>query len=101
PLPQSATHPLPQSANYVFHLYVSSRSGHVQRILQNLHRLLEQCIDQPYTLKMIDITKNPEQAELDQVTAMPTLVRVSPLPMRRIVGDLEDTDRLLSLLSNP
>lgn len=107
PLPTSLpTHPSPiqptnHSPNYVFHLYLSSRSGNVQRILQNLHRLLEECIDRPYTLKMIDIAKNPEQAELDQVTAMPTLVRVSPLPMRRIVGDLEDADRLLSLLSSP
>ena len=88
--------PYPQG--YVLRLFVSGYSATTQRILQNLHELLEQSLESPYTLKVIDIFKHPEQAELDQVSATPTLVKVHPKPVRRIVGDLEDGNRILHML---
>lgn len=86
-----------RSNSYVLRLFVSSHNANTQRTLHILHQTLEQAVGLPYTLKVIDISKYPEQAELDQVTATPTLMRVSPLPVRRIVGDLEDSSRILSL----
>ena len=83
---------------FVLRLFVSGYSAATQRTLQNLHELLEQSLGCPYTLKVIDIFKHPEQAEADQISATPTLVKVYPRPVRRIVGNLEDADRILHLL---
>ena len=89
------------AAGYVLRLFISGYSATTQRILQNLHRLLEESLGYPYTLKVIDIFKHPEQAEVDQVSATPTLVKVWPRPVRRIVGDLDDPDRILHMLGAP
>jgi circadian clock protein KaiB len=91
----------PHTQGYVLRLFVSGYSSATQRILQNLHQLLEESLGYPYTLKVIDIYKHPEQAELDQVSATPTLVKVYPRPVRRIVGDLDDVDRVLRMLGAP
>lgn len=88
--------PYPQG--YVLRLFVSGYSAATQRILQNLHELLEQSLGSPYTLKVIDIFKHPDQAEADHITATPTLVKVYPKPVRRIAGNLEDADRVLGML---
>jgi circadian clock protein KaiB len=69
-----------------------------ERILQNLHQLLERSLAFPYTLKVIDVLTHPEQAEINQVSATPTLVKVWPHPVRRIVGELDNVDRLLNIL---
>ncbi|MCU0526646.1 MAG: circadian clock KaiB family protein [Elainella sp. Prado103] len=83
---------------YVLRLFVSGNNAATERILQTLHRLLETHLNQPYTLKVIDVHKHPEQAELDQVTATPTLLKVFPRPVRRIVGDLNNPAALLRTL---
>lgn len=83
---------------YVLRLYVSGHTAETEQILLNLHQLLNSSMQTPYTLKVIDIYKNPEQAELDQVAATPTLVRVWPRPVRRIVGKLDDMAKVLQVL---
>jgi circadian clock protein KaiB len=88
------------SQGYVFRLFVAGHSLGTERILQSLHTLLAESLPQPYTLKVIDVLKQPEQAEADQVTATPTLVRVWPQPVRRLVGDLESVDRLMAVLES-
>ncbi|MBW4550003.1 MAG: circadian clock KaiB family protein [Aphanocapsa sp. GSE-SYN-MK-11-07L] len=88
----------PQPPGYVFHLFVAGSSLVTEQVLKSLHTLLGQSLQQPYTLKVIDVVKQPEQAEADHVTATPTLVRVWPKPVRRLVGGLENPDRLLYVL---
>jgi len=83
---------------YVLRLFVSGHSAATERTLQTLHELLENSLHHPYTLKVIDILKHPEQAETDQVSATPTLVRVWPRPVRRIVGELNNVNRILQVL---
>lgn len=83
---------------YVLRLFVAGHSGTTERILQNLHELLERSLGYPYTLKVIDVLTHPEQAEIDQVSATPTLVKVWPHPIRRIVGGLDNVDKLLQML---
>ena len=83
---------------YVLRLYVSGHTAATEKILQNLHHLLNTSMQTPYTLKIIDIYKNPEQAEIDQVAATPTLVRAWPHPVRRIIGNLDDLAKVLQIL---
>lgn len=88
-----------EAQGYVLRLFVAGHSSTTERILQKLYSLLEQVLDQPYSLKVIDVAQHPEQAELDQITATPTLVRAWPQPIRRIVGNLENVEQLLGLLN--
>jgi circadian clock protein KaiB len=88
----------PNAQGYVLRLFVAGHSPGIERTLESLHDLLEQYLSQPYTLKVIDVVSHPEQAETNQVTATPTLVKVWPLPIRRIVGDLDNVDKILQML---
>lgn len=90
----------PPTQGYVLRLFVAGNSAATERILKTLHQLLEQCCGYPYTLKVIDVSKHPEQAELGQIAATPTLVKVWPLPVRRMVGNLEDEERIVRLLGS-
>ncbi|MBV9386057.1 MAG: circadian clock KaiB family protein [Chroococcidiopsidaceae cyanobacterium CP_BM_ER_R8_30] len=100
---QSVVFPLleqPKMQGYVFRLFVAGHSIATERILQNLHQLLEQSLLYPYTLKVIDVFKHPEQAEANQVSATPALVRVWPQPIRRLVGNLDNAEKILAMLSS-
>ncbi len=90
----------PQSNTYVLRLFVSGDRRSNEVILGKIHQLLERGLGNPYTLKVIDISKHPEQAETNHVSATPTLVRVWPHPVRRIVGELEDIPRVLKILTS-
>lgn len=90
--------PPSETEGYVLRLFVSGSSTATEQILKTLHHLLENHLNQPYTLKVIDVRKHPEQAEADQITATPTLVKVQPAPMRRIVGGLDNPALLLQAL---
>lgn len=85
--------------NYILRLFVSGHSQGTTEALTTLHRLLEKKLTESYTLKVVDIMKHPEQAELNQVSATPTLVRVYPEPVRRIVGEWDNLDRILQLIT--
>lgn len=91
----------PETPGYVFRLFVAGHSATTERILQTLHQRLEQSLSQPYTLKVIDVFKHPEQAEANQVSATPTLVKVWPHPIRRLVGELDNVEKILQMLVAP
>ncbi|MEG3895658.1 MULTISPECIES: circadian clock KaiB family protein [unclassified Microcoleus] len=100
PTKPTALTPPPQTRGYVLRLFVSGSNPSTERTLETLHQLLEQCLDRPYTLKVIDVLKHPEQAEADQISATPTLIKIWPKPVRRIVGELNDDEKIVRLLSN-
>jgi circadian clock protein KaiB len=85
---------------YILRLYISQDNVNLKKTLDSIHKILEQGLTQPYTLKIIDITKNPEQAESDRVFATPALVRVYPEPIKTIVGELDDLQRVLKIISS-
>ena len=58
-------------------------------------------LHQPYTLKVIDVLKHPDQAEAAQVSATPTIVKIWPRPIRKIVGEIDDVEKILRLLIPP
>lgn len=89
-----------EAEGYILHLYISSNSHSAEQTLSSIHQLLEEGLNNPYTLKIIDIAKNPEQAVAHQILITPTLVRISPKPIRRVVGQLNDIKRILDIISD-
>ena len=76
-------------------LYTAGQSPKSLAALDNLKRMCEQHLPGRYTIEVVDLLKNPRLAKDDQIVAIPTLVRQLPEPLRRIVGDLSDTERAL------
>ena len=76
-------------------LYVTGRSPKCQRAIDNLRRACEDNLAGRYSIEIVDLLENPRLAVDDQILAVPTVVRMLPKPMRKIVGDLSDTERLL------
>ena len=85
---------------YVLLLFIAGNNLEINQTLDNIHQILEGGLSQPYNLKIIDITKNPEQAETHQVSATPTLVRIWPKPVKRIVGDLANIEQIIKIISS-
>lgn len=83
---------------YIFQLFVAGHSHKTENTLKQLHELLENSLQQPYTLTVIDIVKSPEEAEAYQIMATPTLLKLHPPPEKRLVGSLSDVNHLLRLL---
>jgi len=65
------------------------------RALKTLREILETEFQGVYALKVIDVLKNPQLAEEDKILATPTLAKILPPPVRRIIGDLSDRERVL------
>ena len=76
-------------------LYVTGQSPKCIRAAANLRRACEERLAGRYHIEVVDLLENPRLAAEDQILAVPTLVRKLPLPIRKIVGDLSDVDRLL------
>jgi circadian clock protein KaiB len=76
-------------------LYVTGQSPNSIRAIENLRRTCEEHLPGRYRIEVVDLLENPRLAADDQILAVPTVVRRLPVPIRKIVGDLSDTDRLL------
>jgi circadian clock protein KaiB len=76
-------------------LYVTDRSPKCLRAIENLRRVCEEHLAGHYRIEVVDLLENPRLAADDQILAVPTVVRKLPQPIRTIVGDLSDTDRVL------
>lgn len=76
-------------------LYVAGQTPRSVTALQNLKRLCEDHLAGRYRIEIVDLLKNPQLARSDQILAIPTLVRKLPAPMRKIIGDLSQTERVL------
>jgi circadian clock protein KaiB len=74
---------------------VTGRSPKCLLAVENLRRVCEQYLAGQYNIAVVDLLENPRLAAEDQILAVPTLVRRLPEPIRKIVGDLSDVDRLL------
>jgi len=76
-------------------LYVAGQTAKSVTALKNLQQYCERFLKGRYQLEVIDLLKNPQLAEGDQILAIPTLVRKVPAPIRRIIGDLSNQERVL------
>lgn len=86
---------------HVFRLYVSAASPISSRAIVNTRRFFERYLPNAHRLSVLDISDNLALARADQVYASPTLLRISPLPCRRFIGALADTERLRVALGLP
>lgn len=76
-------------------LYVAGQTPKSIRAFDNLKRLCEEHLAGRYTIEVVDLTVNPQLAKGDQILALPTLIRKLPTPIRKIIGDLSNTERVL------
>ncbi|MGJ3250946.1 MAG: circadian clock protein KaiB [Elainellaceae cyanobacterium] len=80
---------------YILKLYVAGNTPNSIRALRTLKSILEREFRGVYALKVIDVLKNPQLAEEDKILATPTLSKILPPPVRKIIGDLSDRERVL------
>jgi circadian clock protein KaiB len=89
------TSPDDPEGGWCLRLYVAGQSPRSVRALQNLRTLCENHLAGRYDIEIIDLLQNPTLARGDQIVAVPTLVRKLPEPVRKIIGDLSNTERVL------
>lgn len=83
------------STRYVLRLYLTGSTPLSTRAVVNIRRICEQHLQGRYDLEVVDITQHPTLAEGEQIIAAPTLIKQLPLPLRRFIGDMSHTDRIL------
>jgi circadian clock protein KaiB len=76
-------------------LYIAGQTRKSIAALTNLRRICDEHLAGRYRVEIIDLMENPQQAQHDQIVAIPTLVRRLPEPIRRIIGDLSNSERVL------
>jgi circadian clock protein KaiB len=86
----------PNPDTFVLRLYIAGLTPKCMRAFSNLERICEQYLADRYRIEMIDLLEDPALARGDQILAVPTLVRRVPVPVRKIIGDLSNTQRVLA-----
>ena len=80
---------------YLLRLYVAGQTPKSLTAFANLKKICEEHLEGKYHIEVIDLLKNPQLASGDQILAIPTLVRNLPEPIKKIIGDLSNTERVL------
>lgn len=88
----AATH---AATRYVLSLYVTGSTPHSIRAISNIREICEKYLEGRYDLEVVDISQHPSLAAGEQIIAAPTLIKKLPLPLRRFIGDMSQTDRIL------
>lgn len=83
------------SSHYVLRLYVAGQSPKSVNAIANLKKICEENLKGRYELEVIDLYQQPQLAQGEQIIALPTLIRKLPPPLRRIIGDMSNTERVL------
>lgn len=84
------------TAKCLLKLYVAGQTANSRRAIENLKSVLEAELKGLYTLEVIDVLENPQLAEEDKIMATPTLMKVLPPPVGKVIGDLSDKEKVLS-----
>ena len=93
--PHSKRKTTENSEGYVLRLYVSGSTLKSARAIENIKRISEQYLRNGYHLEVVDVYQQPHMAREDQIVAVPTLIRRLPTPLRRLIGDLSNTQNVL------
>jgi circadian clock protein KaiB len=80
---------------YILKLYITGTSTRAERAIANLQHICEQELRGQYQLEIIDVLEHPQRAEDDKILATPTLIKQLPPPLRRVIGDLSDKEKVL------
>lgn len=92
---KTKTDPKPVAAEWVLKLYVAGQTTRSIAAFANLKKICEEHLAGRYEIQVIDLLEDPQLARGDQIFAVPTLVRKLPRPVRQIIGDLSNTERVL------
>ncbi len=84
-----------ENQRYVLRLYVAGLTPRSTQAIQNIRRICEEHLSGRYNLEVIDIYQHPTLAEGEQIIAAPTLIKKLPLPLRRFIGDMSGTEKIL------
>jgi len=84
------------ASHYRLRLFVTGTTPRSARAIRNIRAICEDHLHGRYDLEVVDIYQHPEQIKPEQIVVTPTLVRERPLPLRRMIGDLSDTARVLT-----
>jgi circadian clock protein KaiB len=84
-----------ESSKYLLKLYVAGTSPRTELAISNLRRICEQELRGRYALQIIDVLEHPQIAEDERILATPTLIKQLPPPLRRVIGDLSDKEKVL------
>ena len=84
-----------ENEKYLLKLYITGMTPNSKRAVENIKKICETHLYNRYQLDIIDIYQQPELAGRDQIIAAPTLVKLSPSPMRKLIGDMSDTEKVL------
>ncbi len=84
-----------QNEKYLLRLYVTGTTSRSVKAIENIKKICEEHLKGRYELEVIDLYLRPDLAQKEQIIAAPTLVKKLPVPLRRIIGDLSGTDRVL------
>ena len=84
-----------EKEKYVLRLYVAGLTPRSQMAIKNIKKICEEHLKGRYDLEVIDVYQKPVLAKGEQIIAAPTLIRKLPLPLRRFIGDLSDSERIL------
>lgn len=83
------------ASQYLLKLYVTGSSSRAELAVTNLRRICEDELKGRYELQIIDVMTQPQLAEDEKILATPTLIKQLPLPLRRVIGDLSDREKVL------
>ena len=92
---RTKTHPVKKEKAWELRLYVAGQTARAIAAFENLQRICQEHIHWGYRIEVIDLLENPQLAKGYQILAVPTLVRKLPVPVRKIIGDLSNTERVL------
>lgn len=82
-------------SNYLLKLYVTGKTPRAEKAIANLRRICREELQGQYQLEIIDVLEHPQLAEDEKILATPTLIKRLPPPLRRVIGDLSDTEKVL------
>jgi circadian clock protein KaiB len=85
----------PKKNKWDLRLYVACQTQKSIAAFENLKKICEQHLNEQYSIEVIDLLQKPQLAKGDQIVALPTLVRKLPQPVRKIIGDLSNIDKVL------
>ena len=85
----------PAANKYLLKLYVTGTSSRTAQAIENLRRICDQELEGRYELDIVDVLEHPQAAEDDRILATPTLIKQLPPPLRRVIGDLSDREKVL------
>jgi circadian clock protein KaiB len=88
-------------SKYILKLFITGQTPRARRAIDNINRICAERLGDAYEITIVDVLEEPEAAKQDRIIATPTLIKVVPPPLRRIIGDLSDSEKVLMGLDLP